>query len=105
MMKRLLLGLTALALATASAATHRITLYEPSVINGTELKPGDYKLELTDSKVVISKGKAAVEAQVKVESGDAKYSATAVRYTSGDGKMRVAEIRLGGTNTRLVFLN
>ena len=105
MMKRLLLGLTTLALVTASAASHRITLFQPSVINGTELKPGDYKLEHSDGKVVISKGKQSVEAPVKVESGDAKFSATSVRYANGGGKYLVQEIRLGGTNTKLVFAN
>ncbi len=105
MRKRLLLGLMSVALVTASAATHRITFYQPSVISGTELKPGDYRLDVTDSKVVIRKGKETVEAQAKIETGDAKYSATSVRYVGGEGKQRVAEIRLGGTNTRLVFSN
>ena len=105
MMKKLLLGLTTLALVTASAASYRITLFQPSLVSGTELQPGEYKLEHVDSKVVIKKGKQTVEAQVKVETAGAKYSATSVRYANGDGKYRVQEIRLGGTNTRLVFAN
>ena len=105
MIKKVLLSLTTFALVTASAASHRITLFQPSVVSGTELKPGDYKLEHSDSKVVISKGKQSVEAQVKVESGDSKFSATSVRYANAGGKYRVQEIRLGGTNTKLVFAN
>lgn len=105
MMRKVLFSLVTFALVTASAASYRITLFQPSVINGTELKAGDYKLEHSDSKVVISKGKQSVEAQVKVEKGEAKYSATSVRYANGDGKYRVQEIRLGGTATRLVFAN
>ncbi len=104
MTKKILFCLMTAALVTASAATtHRVTLFQPSVIGGKQLKPGDYKLELNDAKVVISKGKESVEAQVKVESADSKFSSTSVRYINGDGKARIQEIRLGGTNTRLVF--
>jgi hypothetical protein len=91
--------------AVASADTFRVTLFQSSTVNGTELKPGDYKIELKDSKVVISKGKQTVEAQVKVENGDSKYNATSVRYNNGEGKYKIQEIRLGGTKTKLVFAN
>jgi hypothetical protein len=93
-----LLGLVAL----ASAKSYSLTLYEPSLIGGTELKPGDYTLELKNEKVVIRKGKQMGEAPVKVESADNKYSSTTVRYRNGDGKYRIQEIHIGGTNMRLV---
>jgi hypothetical protein len=38
-----------------------------------------------------------------VQKADAKYSTTSVRYTNGDGKQRVQEIRVGGTDTKIVF--
>jgi hypothetical protein len=101
-MKYFILFLT-LALAVASASTHSIQLFQPSIVSGQELKPGEYKLTLDDSKVVISKGKQSVEAPVKTETSDSKFSSTSVRYTNDNGKMKVREIRLGGTNTRLVF--
>ncbi len=102
-MNKLMLCFAILALAVASADTFRVTLYQPSVVSGQELKPGEYKLEVTDNKVVISKGKTAVEAAVTVEKADAKFKTTSVRYANGDGKMTVREIRLGGTNTKLIF--
>jgi hypothetical protein len=105
MTKKLLLCLMTLALVTASAASYRVTLFQPSVLGGTELKPGEYKLDHDDSKVVVSRGKQRVEAQVKVEASEVKFSSTSVRYSNGDGKNRVQEIRLGGTNTKLVFAN
>ena len=91
--------------AVASSDTYRVTLFQSSVVNGTELKPGDYKLQVKDSKVIISKGKESVEATVKVENGDQKFNATSVRYANGDGKYKIQEIRLGGTKTTLVFAN
>jgi hypothetical protein len=93
-----LLGLAAV----ASAKSYSITLFELSLIGGTELKPGDYILELKDEKVVLRKGKQMGQAAVKVETADSKFPSTTVRYSNGDGKYRIQEIHLGGTNMRLV---
>ncbi len=49
MVKNILLGFASLALAVASAASsYNVTFYEPVMINGSELKAGDYKLELKE---------------------------------------------------------
>jgi hypothetical protein len=105
MTKKVLLSFATFAIAVASAATHKITLFQPTMVGNTELKPGDYKLSVQDNKAVISQGKTSVEAQVKTETADAKFNSTSVRFQNGDGKYRVQEIRIGGTNTRLVFEN
>ncbi|MBZ5593589.1 MAG: hypothetical protein LAP39_15220 [Acidobacteriia bacterium] len=103
MINKILLVCTVLVLAgLASAKSYSITLFEPSVIGGTELKPGDYTLELKEEKVVIKRGKQACEAAVKVETADSKYSSTSVRYSNGDGKYHIQEIHLGGTTMKLV---
>lgn len=105
-MKKLILAFTTVALAIASAAaSYRVTLFQPSVIAGTELKPGEYKIELKDNKAVVKGGKNVVEAKVKVETADQKFGSTSVRYSNGDGKYHVQEIRLGGANTKLIFEN
>ncbi len=90
-------------LASALAATHTVTLFQPSMVAGKELKPGDYKLTLENDKVTIQKGKEKVEVQVKVENSDTKFSSTSVRYASESGALKVQEIRLGGTTTKLIF--
>ena len=98
--------LGALALAVASAAprgSHLVTLYEPSVINGMELKPGEYRLEVNGNKATLKGAKQSVEASVKVEEEPAKTSSTTVRYNTVEGKYKVEAIRLGGTKTKLVF--
>jgi len=105
-MKKILLSFGTLALAVASAASsYKVTLFQPSLVNGTELKPGEYKIELKENKAVLKNGKTSVEADIKTETADSKFSSTTVRYRNGDGKYRVQEIRLGGTNTKLVFEN
>jgi hypothetical protein len=103
MKKRFLVLVAALGLAAvAGAKSYSITLFQPSTIGGTELRPGDYTLELKDQKVVIRKGKQTAEAPVKVESADSKFSSTSVRYSNGDGKYHIQEIHLGGTNMKLI---
>ena len=104
MTKKFMLSFAAAALMVASAAEkHNITLFQPSFVNGTELAPGDYRMELDGDKLVISKGKQKVEANVKSEQADSKFSSTSVRYANANGKFTVQEIRLGGTNRKLVF--
>ncbi|MBM3812704.1 MAG: hypothetical protein FJW20_13840 [Acidimicrobiia bacterium] len=105
-MKKLLtlFAFAALAIATA-AQSHRLKLYQDSVVAGSELKAGDYMLTVEDNKVVISNGKNEVEATVKVETADSKFNSTSIRYLNGDGKYKVREIRIGGTATKLVFEN
>jgi hypothetical protein len=103
---KLMLSFGTLALAIASAASsYHFSLFQPSVVAGKELKPGDYKVELNGDKAIIKAGKQTVEAAVKVETGTEKFSETSVRFDTTNGKMTVQEIRLGGTNTKLVFNN
>jgi hypothetical protein len=100
MVKNILLGFTFAALAVASAASYNVTFYQPVTINGAQLKAGDYKLELKDNNTaVLKQGKSVTEAPVKVENDSQKFSRNAVRM-NGE---KVEEIRLGGTNTRVVF--
>ena len=101
-MKKLAVLLFTVALSVSSAKTYRITLFQPSVLSGTVLKPGDYNLDLTGEKVVIRQGKVAAEASVKQEVNGERFNATSVRYAVRDGRNHVLEIRLGGTNTKLI---
>lgn len=102
-MNKFLLAFATVALSVASAASYRVTVYQPSYIGGAELKPGEYKIELKENKAVIKAGKETIETPVKVEAGDQKFANTAVRYTNTNGKMKIDEIRIGGTATKLVF--
>lgn len=91
------------AMVFASAASYSVTLFQPSMVAGTELKAGEYKLTIDGDKATIVKGKEKVEATVKMESAETKFAATSVRYSDQGGKMKVQEIRLGGTTTKVVF--
>ena len=101
-LKLFALFLTA-ALMVASAATYNVTLFQQSTVAGKELKAGDYKLTVDGDKATISMGKQKIEAPAKLETSETKFSSTSVRYTTEDGKMKIQEIRLGGTNQKVVF--
>lgn len=105
MTKKFLVAFALLGLAVASAKQYSLTLFQPSLLGSTELKAGDYKLEVTNDKVVIRGGRQAGEAPIKVETGDEKYRSTSVRYANANGKYRIQEIRLGGTNIKLIVNN
>jgi hypothetical protein len=103
---KLLVCFGTFAMAVASAASsYSVTLFHPSIIGGTELKAGDYKIMVDGEKATIRAGKQIVEAAVKVETGNDRFPKTAVKYTNGDGKYHILEIRIGGTNDTLVFNN
>jgi hypothetical protein len=101
MLKKIVLSLAILSFA-ANAATYKVTVSQPAVVKGQELKPGEYKLNLANEKVTLVNGKQSVEVPVKVESVEQKYDSTSVRYV-GTEKPKITEIRLGGTKTKLVF--
>jgi len=110
-MKKLVVVLAILALAAMAFAgtipvgknSFRITLMQPSVVNGTELKPGEYKLNLSEARITLVQGKISVEAPATFETADSKFDNTAIRYQQQGGKQSVAEIRLGGSKTRVIL--
>jgi hypothetical protein len=96
-----ILAVAVLTLGVASAASYNLKLIQPSVVKGTELKPGEYRMKVENDQVKITNGKQTVETSVKVETGTEKYSSTTLRYEQST----LSEIRLGGTKTKLVFSN
>ena len=103
---KLVVCLCSVAMAWATAAKHyEVNFNNPAQVSGTELKPGAYTVEIVGDKAMIHGKKQSIEAAVKVEEGNEKFSSTLVRYTMVDGKYRVGSICLGGTKTKLVFEN
>jgi hypothetical protein len=90
--------------AFASAATrYGVTFRSATIIAGTEVKPGEYQVEISGNKAMIRGDKQTVEAPVQLQQADQKFSNTTVRYNLVEGKYKVSEIHLGGTKTKLVF--
>jgi hypothetical protein len=90
-------------LVIASAKSYSVDLFQPSQLGGMQLTPGHYTVEVVDQKAVLRGGKVKCEAPVKVEDADRKFNTTSVRFDNADGKMRIQEIHIGGSKTKLVF--
>ena len=104
-MKKLMVMFVMLGVSLAYAKSYRLVLYEKSMLGSTELKPGEYTIELKDEQVLVKNGKLEAQAAVKVENDAGKFSTTTVRYSNGDGHYHIQEIRLGGTHMKLVVNN
>ena len=101
MIKRFVLIALASSLALIGASNYKVPLYQPSAVNGMELKRGDVSLELTDTKAVLKQGKNMVEASVKIETANQKYQQTQVGYKEDNHEIK--DIALGGTTTHVLF--
>jgi hypothetical protein len=103
MIKRIVVCLAFAGIAVASAKSYSVKFFVPVTVGGTELKPGEYKVEVVGDKAVIRRGQINVESPVKVVTVERAFPRTSMRLAQNEGKMRIQEIRLGGEKTRLVF--
>jgi hypothetical protein len=100
-MKKIMLAVATFALtALAASNTFHVTFDEAAWINGTQLKPGDYRVQVEGDKAVLKSGKTVIEAPAKMETADHKFGSTGVVL---DSKQKVQEIQIGGTKDRIVF--
>jgi hypothetical protein len=95
--------LTFTSLAVAGAKSYEFTLGSTTQFGNTELKPGGYKMKVEGTQATIrdeQTGKS-VTVTVKVEHAGQKFDQTTVQSANKDGKDRVVEIHLGGSDTKL----
>ena len=91
------------AAAWAAGKSYTLQILDPVMAGATELKPGEYKVNVDNDKAIIQKGKISAENPVKMETADTTYGQTSVLLVKSDGKLHLKEIHLGGTKTKLVF--
>jgi len=97
---KLTCGLATLALGIAGAASsYSVKLSDSVSVGGTQLKAGEYKVEMQGDKAVFKIGKSVIEVPATVGKGDQKYAYTALVTQNS----KVVEIDLGGTNTKILF--
>jgi len=102
-MKKVLVILFAAGISLAHAASsYHVKLEKTTLINGTQVAAGDYKLELQGDKVVL-KGKTSFETNATVENATRKFQYTTVGYLAGSSTDELHDISLGGTTIKLLF--
>jgi hypothetical protein len=93
--------LTAGAMTLSAAETYKVSLHQDAVVDGKQMKAGDYKIEMKDNNTaVLKQGKQSIEVPVRTETAPSKFASTQVQYTNSNN---LQEIRIGGTTTKLVF--
>jgi hypothetical protein len=98
---KLTLGFATLGLGILSAASYTFTLTDPAWVGNTQLKPGEYKVELQGNEAIFKNGKQTVEAPAVEQKADKKFPYTS--FESVDSKIQ--QIHLGGTNTTIKLMN
>src|SRR5579871_2738346 len=91
-----------MAFAGSASKSFTVTLPETVNVGGTALKPGDYRAQLQNDKLVIKHGRESAEATVKVENADKKFGNTSVSYAKENGTNKMESIQVGGTNMKVV---
>ena len=92
--------LSTLALGIASAASpYDVTLLDTFSVGKTELKAGDYKVEMQGDKAAFTMGKKTVMVPATLAKSDQPFASTV--FVSQKSKLR--EIDLGGTQDKIVF--
>jgi hypothetical protein len=108
--KSVMLGLAVLLASSAFAATKgSLQISHPVTVSGTQLKPGDYKLEWDGSgpnvEVSILQGRNVIAKTPAhlVDLSSASASDAAVTRTNSDGSSTLAGARFGGKKVALEF--
>ncbi len=101
MFRKLVFGVATVALAVAGAASssYKVTLDAPLSIGSTELKAGEYKVEMQGGKAVFKTGKTVIEVPATMGKSEHKYYRTGV-VTEGS---KLQEIDFGGTTENILF--
>jgi hypothetical protein len=91
--------LATLALGIANAAPYDVTLLENVSVGSTQLKAGDYTIEMKGDMAVFKTGKKTIEIRATLGKNDQPFASTIL--VSAHSKLQ--EIDLAGTQDRIIF--
>jgi hypothetical protein len=108
-LRGLISGVAAMLFVSATAMANTISLPYAGTLGGKQVAAGHYKItwehHSPTATVTLADGRKLVAtAEGKVEERSTKFARNMVVYTTqSDGSQVITEIRLGGTNTAIVF--
>src|SRR5437868_6914215 len=86
---------------SAASGAFKLAFLQDSIIDGKQVKAGDYKLVMKDSNTAVLKhGKQTIELPAHQETAPQKFSTTEMQYTNNND---LKEIHIGSTTTKIVF--
>ncbi|HTS46902.1 MAG TPA: hypothetical protein VMH05_03100 [Bryobacteraceae bacterium] len=92
-----------LALGLVFAAGHQMIITSPTWLNGKELTPGDYKLQVQGNNVTIKGHEINMQVPAEIQTSAAKHPYTSFRIDNINGKQQLEEVDVGGTKTTIRF--
>ena len=93
-------------LTVAFAKSYTITLANPTKAGKVELAAGQYKLKLQGNVVIFTDSHyKSYTAPAKVETVQKKYDVTAVETQKDASGDRITDIQLGGSNSKIEFID
>jgi hypothetical protein len=99
-MKKLAIAVMTLGLAVAQAASAvTVNLVSPMTASGTELKAGEYKIQVEGNTVVFKSDRKSFTVPATTQKGGGKFSVTSMESEGSTLK----SIHIGGTDTTITF--
>jgi len=99
-LSKVIFSVATFALAVASAASgYSVKVYDSIWIGTTQIKAGDYTIQMEGDKAIFKSGKNVVEVPATFSAGEHKFAYTAL--VTVDSKLH--EIDLGGTKDKILF--
>jgi hypothetical protein len=87
-----------------SAKTYSFTVDQAAKAGTADLTPGDYKVKLDGSKVILlDRSGHQIDTTATVQTSERKFDQTAVSLSNTNGKARIDSIELRGTKDKVVF--
>jgi hypothetical protein len=87
------------AITAFAASSYKVNILEDTVVEGKQVKAGDYKISVENNMAVFKHGKDSIEVPAHTEQAPAKFSSTSVKYVDKS----INEIHVGGSTTKIVF--
>jgi hypothetical protein len=99
-----MLGACVFSLGIATAAsTYHVRIADPTWVGTTELKPGEYQVQVDGDKVTFKQGKNVVAVAAKVETSVSKFNDTQMDIRTENGQAKLKELDLGGTKSKIML--
>jgi hypothetical protein len=88
-----------------SAKSYRISLVNMTAVGGSQLKAGEYSLEVKGENAIFTSDDSGKKftIPVKVQTVQTKHQGTVLQTTSEGGTSRLKAIEVGGSTTLLQF--
>jgi len=97
-----LAAFTLTAMAGEKVKKHSFKVFNPTEVNGVQLKPGDYAVAFTEGSAVFYRdGKEVAKAAARTEDSSSKFASNSLLYLSDEKTL--SEIRLGGTSQKVIL--